>query len=102
MYFDDKIGEVMEVFEGMCQEVIIFFVFDYGDMLGECGFWFKMCFYEGLVCVLLMVLVFLMESGCVDMFVFIIDVCLIFCDLVGVLMDEVMFWIIGESFVYLG
>jgi choline-sulfatase len=98
-YLDDKIGEVMEALESTRQEAIILFVSDHGDMLGERGLWFKMCFYEGSARVPLMVSSPSMEPGCIDAPVSNIDICPTLCDLAGVSMAEVMPWCEGQSLV---
>lgn len=56
-YVDDKIGEILDVLERgrMVDNTIILFVSDHGDMLGEKGLWFKMCFFEGSARVPLMI-----------------------------------------------
>ncbi|OWK26375.1 hypothetical protein AJ87_03800 [Rhizobium yanglingense] len=48
-YVDEKIGEILDVLERgrMAENTIILFVSDHGDMLGERGLWFKMCFFDG-------------------------------------------------------
>ena len=47
-YVDAKIGEILRVLErcGMAEDTVIVFASDHGDMLGERGLWFKMCFWE--------------------------------------------------------
>lgn len=101
-YLDDKIGEVMEALESTRQEAIILFVSDHGDMLGERGLWFKMCFYEGSARVPLMVSAPGMAACRVDAPVSTIDVSPTLCELAGVDMAEVMEWVAGESLVPLG
>ena len=101
-YLDDKIGEILQVLEDTRQEAIILFVSDHGDMLGERGLWFKMCFYEGSSRVPLMISAPGMAPGLVTDPVSTIDVCPTLCDLAGVSMDEVMPWTTGESLVPLG
>jgi len=101
-YLDDKIGEVMEALEATRQEAVILFVSDHGDMLGERGLWFKMCFYEGSSRVPLMVSSPEMAPGLIEAPVSNIDVCPTLCDLAGVDMSEVMPWVAGESLVPLG
>ncbi|PYC48889.1 choline-sulfatase [Litorivita pollutaquae] len=101
-YLDDKIGEVMEALEATRQEAIILFVSDHGDMLGERGLWFKMCFYEGSSRVPLMISAPDMAAGLVADPVSNIDICPTLCDLAGVRMDEVMPWTAGESLKPLG
>ncbi|RDJ15813.1 choline-sulfatase [Rhizobium grahamii] len=48
-YIDDKIGEILDVLERarMADDTIVLFVSDHGDMLGDRGLWFKMCFFDG-------------------------------------------------------
>ncbi|MCI5111160.1 MAG: choline-sulfatase [Marivita sp.] len=101
-YLDDKIGEILQVLEDTRQEAIILFVSDHGDMLGERGLWFKMCFYEGSSRVPLMISAPDIAAGLVTDPVSTIDVCPTLCALAGVSMDEVMPWTTGESLVPLG
>ncbi len=101
-YLDDKIGEILQVLEDTRQEAIILFVSDHGDMLGERGLWFKMCFYEGSARVPLMIAAPGMQAGLVTDPVSTIDVCPTLCALAGVSMEEVMPWTTGESLVPLG
>ena len=101
-YLDDKIGEILQVLEDTRQEAVILFVSDHGDMLGERGLWFKMCFYEGSARVPLMISAPEMAVGLVTDPVSTIDVCPTLCALAGVSMEEVMPWTTGESLVPLG
>jgi choline-sulfatase len=101
-YLDDKIGEVLATLEATRQQAIVLFVSDHGDMLGERGLWYKMCFYEGSARVPLMIAAPDMTAGRIDAPVSTIDVCPTLCDLAGVSMDEVMPWTTGESLVPLG
>lgn len=47
-YLDDKIGELLQVLDegDFSDNTVILFCADHGDMLGERGLWYKMCFYE--------------------------------------------------------
>ena len=101
-YLDDKIGEVMTALEATRQEAVILFVSDHGDMLGERGLWFKMCFYDGSSRVPLMIAAPGMEPGRIAAPVSTIDVCPTLCDLAGVSMEEVAPWTEGQSLVPLG
>jgi choline-sulfatase len=103
-YLDQKIGEILGTLRSSRQEkdTIIMFVSDHGDMLGERGLWFKMCFYEGSARVPLMIAAPGMEPGCVSDPVSTIDVCPTLCDLAGVSMDELAPWVEGQSLVPLG
>jgi len=101
-YLDDKIGEVLATLEATRQQAVVVFVSDHGDMLGERGLWYKMCFYEGAARVPLMVSAPDMTAGRIDAPVSTIDLCPTLCDLAGVSMDDVMPWTTGESLVPLG
>lgn len=47
-YVDDWLGLLGETLAagGMADDTIVIFTADHGDMLGERGLWYKMCFYE--------------------------------------------------------
>lgn len=47
-YVDDGIGELLDSLKesGFAQDTVIIFTADHGDMLGERGLWFKMCWFE--------------------------------------------------------
>ena len=47
-YVDDWLGRLGETLAtgGMADDTIVIFTADHGDMLGERGLWYKMCFYE--------------------------------------------------------
>ena len=92
----------MEALEATRQEAVILFVSDHGDMLGERGLWFKMCFYEGSARVPLMIASPDMAPGLVEAPVSTIDVCPTLCDLAGVDMSDVAPWVTGETLVPLG
>ena len=102
-YLDDKIGEIMDVLRAtrQAEDTAILFVSDHGDMLGEKGMWFKMCFYEGSARVPLMISAPGMAPGRVDAPVSTIDVTPTLAELAGVDLDEVMDWTDGESLVAL-
>ena len=100
-YLDDKIGRLLQVQEETRQEAIVVFVSDHGDMLGERGLWFKMCFYEGSARVPMMIAMPGGEGARVEVPVSNIDICPTLCELAGVSMDEVMPWTEGESLVSL-
>lgn len=98
-YLDDKIGEVLEALETTGQEAVILFVADHGDMLGERGLWFKMCFYEGSARVPLMISGAGLTPQLIETPVSNIDVCPTLCELAGVDIAEIMPWTDGESLV---
>ncbi len=47
-YIDDWVGQILRTLEthGMDRDTIVVFTSDHGDMLGERGLWYKMCFFE--------------------------------------------------------
>ncbi|MCL4168773.1 UNVERIFIED_CONTAM: hypothetical protein GTU68_012769, partial [Idotea baltica] len=98
-YLDDKIGEVMQALDATRQSenTIILFCSDHGDMLGERGLWFKMCFYEGSARVPLMISAPQMKPGKVSAPVSNLDILPTLADLAGVDMSEIMPWTDGES-----
>lgn len=96
-YLDDKIGEVMEALDSTNQEAVILFVSDHGDMLGERGLWFKMCFYEGSARVPMMMRIPNVEPQLIKEPVSNIDVTPTLCDIAGISMEEVQPWTEGES-----
>lgn len=98
-YLDDKIGEILQALEATRQEAIIVFLSDHGDMLGERGLWFKMCFYEGSARVPLMIAAPDLPPGRIDAPVSTIDLCPTLCALAGVSMKEVLPWTAGENLV---
>jgi choline-sulfatase len=48
-YVDDRVGELMATLQsfGLAGETIVLFTSDHGELLGERGLWYKMCFFEG-------------------------------------------------------
>ena len=48
-YVDDKVGELLAELDrlGLCEDTLVIFTSDHGEMLGEHGMWFKRTFYEG-------------------------------------------------------
>ena len=47
-YLDDRIGEILDTLTacGLAEDTVIIFLADHGEMLGEHGLWYKMCFFE--------------------------------------------------------
>ncbi len=100
-YLDDKIGEILEALETTRQadNTIIVFCSDHGDMLGERGLWFKMCFYDGSARVPLMIAAPHMKPGKITNPVSNVDILPTLCDLAQVDMSEIMPWTDGESLI---
>lgn len=100
-YLDDKIGELHSVLERtrMLDDTVIVFCSDHGDMLGERGLWFKMCFFEGSVRVPLMVAGKGIPAGRIDAPVSNLDICPTLCDLAGIDMSAIALWTDGQSLV---
>jgi choline-sulfatase len=98
-YLDDKVGELLSVLERtrMLDETIILFCSDHGDMLGERGLWFKMCFYEGSARVPLMIAGKGIPAGMIAAPVSNLDVAPTLCDLAGIDMSAIMPWTDGQS-----
>ena len=98
-YLDDKVGELLDVLERtrMLDDTIILFCSDHGDMLGERGLWFKMCFFEGSVRVPLMIAGGGIAPGLIETPVSNLDICPTLCDLAGIDMSAIAPWIDGES-----
>lgn len=96
-YLDDKIGEVLTALESTGQEATILFVSDHGDMLGERGLWFKMCFFEGSARVPLMIASPDMQQGLISTPVSTLDVVPTLTAIAGVSLGEVAPWTDGES-----
>jgi choline-sulfatase len=94
-YLDDKIGEVMEALESTRQEAVILFLSDHGDMLGDRGLWFKMCFYEGSARVPLMISGAGFEPGLIEAPVSTIDVTPTLAALAGHSLEEIAPWTEG-------
>jgi len=47
-YVDDRLGALLRILEttGRAEDTVVLFTGDHGDLLGERGLWFKMCWYE--------------------------------------------------------
>jgi choline-sulfatase len=98
-YIDDKIGELLATLEatGMLDDTVILFCSDHGDMLGERGLWFKMCFYEGAARVPLLVAGPDIEPGLVTAPVSTLDIAATLCGLAGIDAAATAQWIDGQS-----
>ncbi|TIW38311.1 MAG: DUF229 domain-containing protein, partial [Mesorhizobium sp.] len=85
-YVDDKLGELLDVLKRtrMLDDTIILFCSDHGDMLGERGLWFKMCFFEGSARVPLMIAGKGVPAGLIKAPVSNLDVTPTLCDLAGI------------------
>jgi choline-sulfatase len=98
-YLDDKIGEVVSALERtrMLDDTVILFCSDHGDMLGERGLWFKMCFYEGSVRVPLMIAGQGVKPCLVDTPVSNLDILPTLCDLAAIDLAAIAQWTDGKS-----
>ena len=98
-YLDDKVGDLLSVLERtrMLDDTIVMFCSDHGDMLGERGLWFKMCFYEGAARVPLMMAGKGIEAGLIKTPVSNLDVAPTLCDLAGIDMSGIAPWTDGQS-----
>ncbi|TIP51423.1 MAG: choline-sulfatase, partial [Mesorhizobium sp.] len=98
-YLDDKLGELLSVLERtrMADDTIVLFCSDHGDMLGERGLWFKMCFYEGAARVPLMMAGKGIKAGLIETPVSNLDVAPTLCDLAGIDMSGIAPWTDGQS-----
>jgi choline-sulfatase len=100
-YLDDKVGELVDTLKRtrMLDDTLILFCSDHGDMLGERGLWFKMCFYEGSARVPLMIAGPGVEAGSIPTPVSNLDVLPTLADLAGIDMEAIMPWTDGQSLV---
>jgi choline-sulfatase len=98
-YIDDRVGELMSVLERtrMADDTIVLFCSDHGDMLGERGLWFKMCFFEGSARVPLMIAGPGIEPALIEAPVSNLDICPTLCDLAGIDMSAIAPWTDGQS-----
>jgi choline-sulfatase len=100
-YLDDKVGELIDVLERtrMLDDTIILFCSDHGDMLGERGLWFKMCFFEGSARVPLMIAGKGISPDLIETPVSNLDINPTLCDLAGIDMSAIAQWTDGQSLV---
>jgi choline-sulfatase len=100
-YIDEKIGEILAVLEAtrMRDDTIVLFCSDHGDMLGERGLWFKMCFYEGSARVPLMIAGPGIPAGLIETPTSNLDIAPTLCDLAGIDIGGILPWTDGESLV---
>lgn len=98
-YIDDKVGELVSVLERtrMLDDTVVLFCSDHGEMLGERGLWFKMCFYEGSARVPLMIAGGGIRPGRIDAPVSNLDILPTLCDLAGIDLSAIMPWTDGTS-----
>ena len=100
-YLDDKVGELVSILERtrMLDDTVIVFASDHGDMLGERGLWFKMCFYEGSARVPLMIAGQGIAPGRRATPVSNLDLCPTLCDIAGIDIAAIKPWTDGQSLV---
>jgi choline-sulfatase len=98
-YIDQKVGDILDVLERgrMAEDTIILFVSDHGDMLGERGLWFKMCFFEGSSRVPLMIAAPGWSPACIDQPVSTLDVMPTLAGLAGIDVSKLAPWTDGED-----
>ena len=96
-YLDEKIGELLAILDATGQEAAIVFTSDHGDMLGERGLWYKMCFYEGAARVPLMLAAPGLSPGRIDAPVSLLDIVPTLADLAGADLGAIRPWTDGES-----
>jgi choline-sulfatase len=98
-YIDEKIGEILDVLERgrMADNTIVLFVSDHGDMLGERGLWFKMCFFDGSSRVPLMIAAPGWDPVCIKRPVSTLDVTPTLAALAGIDITALAPWTDGED-----
>ncbi|MBB3593460.1 choline-sulfatase [Rhizobium sp. BK529] len=98
-YIDEKVGEILDVLERtrMRENTVILFVSDHGDMLGERGLWFKMCFFDGSARVPLMISAPGWQPGVIDQPVSTLDVTPTLAGLAGLDISAISPWTDGEN-----
>jgi choline-sulfatase len=98
-YIDDRVGELVSVLERtrMLDDTVIVFCSDHGDMLGERGLWFKMCFYEGSARVPLLIAGKDIASGRIDAPVSNLDILPTLCEIAGIDLGGIAPWTDGQS-----
>jgi choline-sulfatase len=102
-YIDDRVGELVDQLTriNMLDDTVILFCSDHGEMLGERGLWFKMCFYEGSARVPLMIAGPGVRPGLIEQPTSNLDVLPTLCDLAGIDMTAIMPWTDGRSLLQL-
>ena len=98
-YVDEKVGEILDVLKRtrMDEDTIVVFLSDHGDMLGERGLWFKMCFFEGSARVPLMISAPQWSANRVGAPVSTLDVTPTLCSLAGLDITSLKRWTNGED-----
>jgi choline-sulfatase len=98
-YLDDKMGALLDVLERTRQldDTVILFCSDHGDMLGERGLWFKMCFYEGSSRVPLMIAGAGIEAGRVAAPTSNLDILPTLCEVASIELGGIAPWTDGQS-----
>lgn len=98
-YVDDRVGELIAVLEStrMLDDTVVVFCSDHGDMLGERGLWFKMCFYEGSARVPLTITGPGVAAGLVTAPSSNLDILPTLCDLAGIDLSAIAPWTDGQS-----
>lgn len=98
-YVDDRVGDLLRILDrtGMAENTVVVFASDHGDMLGERGLWFKMCFFEAAARVPLWIAVPGEIGRRIDTPVSTLDLLPTLADLAGVPLQQAVSDIDGES-----
>jgi choline-sulfatase len=98
-YLDDKVGELLAVLKAtrMLDDTVLMFCSDHGDLLGERGLWFKMCFFEGSARVPLMLAGPGIPAGLVEQPTSNVDILPTLCALAGIDLSAIAPWTDGRS-----
>lgn len=98
-YCDDLLGRLTRALEiaGVADDTIVIVTSDHGDMLGERGLWFKMCFYEGAARVPLTIAGPGVAAGLVIAPSSNLDILPTLCDLAGIDLSAIAPWTDGQS-----
>jgi choline-sulfatase len=96
-YIDDRVGELLATLAATGQEAAVIFLSDHGEMLGERGLWFKMCFFEGAARVPLMIAAPGLAPARIDTPVSTLDLAPTLAALAGIDPAETAPWWDGEN-----
>ena len=82
---DAHIGRIIEAIDStsLCEDTVIIYTSDHGEMAGHHGMWQKQCFYEPSVKVPMIIRLPSHRSGCIKQNVLLVDVLPTLLDIVG-------------------